>query len=347
MYNNYRLHTNISQDQVVRAKLTQDIDFLEILSLKIKQEDTYKLHVSEYGIIVGRVLANEAFGIPNAKVSVFIPLDDADKLNTDISTLYPYTDIQTKDNENRRYNLLPDDSNDICYRVVGSFPNKRYVLDNNTQIEVFDKYWKFTSVTNKSGDYMIFGVPTGTHQVHVDVDLSDIGVLSQKPRDFLYKGYNISQFDNSSQFKESTNLDNLSQLLSQTSSVYVYPFWGDKDVEEIAITRCDLQVQYKFEPTCVFFGSVISDNYSNNIGDKCNPSNHVGFNRNLIAGEGTIEMIRKTKDGLVEEYQIQGNRLIDGNGVWCYQIPMNFVSYTAHYQLSLLSLESMSVLQML
>ena len=323
MYNNYRLHTNISQDQVVRAKLTQDIDFLEILSLKIKQEDTYKLHVSEYGIIVGRVLANEAFGIPNAKVSVFIPLDDADKLNTDISTLYPYTDIQTKDNENRRYNLLPDDSNDICYRVVGSFPNKRYVLDNNTQIEVFDKYWKFTSVTNKSGDYMIFGVPTGTHQVHVDVDLSDIGVLSQKPRDFLYKGYNISQFDNSSQFKESTNLDNLSQLLSQTSSVYVYPFWGDKDVEEIAITRCDLQVQYKFEPTCVFFGSVISDNYSNNIGDKCNPSNHVGFNRNLIAGEGTIEMIRKTKDGLVEEYQIQGNRLIDGNGVWCYQIPMN------------------------
>ena len=25
-------------------------------------------------------------------------------------------------------------------------------------------------------------------------------------------------------------------------------------------------------------------------------------------------MIRKTKDGLVEEFQIQGNRLIDGDG---------------------------------
>ena len=49
----------------------------------------------------------------------------------------------------------------------------------------------------------------------------------------------------------------------------------------------------------------------------------MGFNRNLVAGEGTIEMIRKTEDGLVEEFQIQGNRLIDGNGVWCYQIPMN------------------------
>lgn len=324
MTNNYfRIRTNITKDQVVRTKLTQDIDFLEILSLKISQEDAYKLHVSNYGVIVGRVLANDAFGIPNAKVSVFIPLDDDDKKRSEIASLYPYTTSQTKDSENRRYNLLPDDSNDICYRVVGSFPNKRLVLDNNTEIEIFEKYWKYTTVTNKSGDYMIFGVPTGNQEVHVDVDLSDIGVLSQKPRDFMYKGYSITQFDNSSQFKESTNLDNLSQLLSQNSAVHVYPFWGDTDVEEVAISRCDLQVQYKFEPTCVFFGSIVSDNFSNSIGDKCNPSKHAGFNRKLVAGEGTIEMIRKTQEGLIEEYQIQGNRLIDGNGVWCYQIPMN------------------------
>ena len=323
MEKSFRIKTNVSQDQVVRTNITQDIDFLEILSLKIKQEDTYKLHTSNYGIIVGRVLANEAFGIPNAKVSVFIPLDDTDNLDSDITNIYPYDDIQTKDKENRRYNLLPDSSNDKCYRIVGTFPNKRLLLDNDIEIEVYEKYWKYTTVTNKSGDYMIFGVPTGTHQIHVDVDLSDIGILSQKPRDFIYKGYNITQFDNANQFKESTNLDNLSQLLSQTNSVYVYPFWGDSSLGEIAITRCDLQVQYKFEPTCVFFGCIVSDNFSNNIGDKCNPSKFVGFNRNLVAGEGTIEMIRKTPDGLVEEFQIQGNRLIDVNGVWCYQIPMN------------------------
>lgn len=323
MEKHYRIRTKISKDQVIRTKLSQDVDFLEVLSLKIKQEDTYKLHTSNYGIIIGRVLANDAFGIPNAKVSVFIPLTETDESNSEITNIYPFTDIQSKDKNNIRYNLLPDESNDECYRVVGTFPNKRLTLDNETEIEIFEKYWKYTTVTNKSGDYMIFGVPTGNHEVHVDVDLSDIGVLSQKPRDFLYKGYNISQFDNANQFKESTNLDNLSQLLSQTSSVHVYPFWGDKDMGEIAITRCDLQVQYKFEPTCVFFGSIVSDNFSTSIGDKCNFSETVGFNRNLVAGEGTIEMIRKTVDGLIEEFQIQGNRLIDGNGVWCYQIPMN------------------------
>ncbi|MBR6516688.1 MAG: hypothetical protein IKT40_07495 [Bacilli bacterium] len=323
MEKSYRIRTDIGNDLVVHAHLKQDIDFLEILSLKINQEDTYTLHTSNYGIIVGRVLANEAFGIPNAKVSVFIPLDDDDAKNSEISSIYPYKTLQDLNKDNIRYNLLPNSSNDDCYKAVGTFPNKRTILDNDTQIEVYEKYWKYTTVTNQSGDYMIFGVPKGTHQVHVDIDLSDIGILSQKPRDFVYKGYNIEQFDNASQFKDSTNLDSLTQLFSQNSSVYVYPFWGESDVEEIAITRCDLQIQYKFEPTCVFFGSIISDNYTNNINDKCAASKEAGYNRNLIAGEGTIEMIRKTTSGLVEEFPIQGNRLIDGNGVWCYQIPMN------------------------
>ena len=159
----YRIRTDVNNDKVVRFKTEQDYDFLEILSLKIKQEDTYKLHTANYGVIVGRVLANDSFGIPNAKVSVFIELDDEDKLNSEITNIYPYTSFQTVDSKGRRYNLLPDESTDECYQVVGTFPNKRLVLDNDTYLEVFDKYWKYTTVTNKSGDYMIFGVPTGGH----------------------------------------------------------------------------------------------------------------------------------------------------------------------------------------
>ena len=70
-------------------------------------------------------------------------------------------------------------------------------------------------------------------------------------------------------------------------------------------------------------GSIVSDNDGNAIGHKCAPDINSGMNDQLIGGNGTIEMIRETTDGLVEEYQIQGNQLIDENGVWCYQIPMN------------------------
>lgn len=322
--NSYRIRTEVGANTVLNVPIQQDIDFLEILSLKISQKGLYRLHASNYGVIVGRVLANDGFGVPNAHLSIFVELSDEDFHNTEIASIYPYTSIQTHDDATRRYNLLPDAQKDDCYRVVGTFPNKRLVLDNNTQIEIFDKYWKYTTVTNASGDYMIFGVPTGNQILHLDIDLSDIGVLSQKPRDFFYKGYNMTSFDNASQFKESTNLDNLVHIISQNQNVTVYPFWGDNTADgNIAITRADINVTYKFETTCVFMGSIASDNQSNSLGCECTPSKEMGYNSHLTASEGTIEMIRKTPDGLVEEYQIQGNQLINGDGVWCYQIPMN------------------------
>lgn len=321
MEKSYRIHTNITNDTVLNVNMEQDFDFIEVLTMKLRQMDAYKLHSSNYGVIIGRVLANDAFGIPNAKISLFIERDVND--TSEMEAMYPYTEINGKDRQGRRYNTLPDYSDDKCYRVVGTFPNKRFVLDDNVTLEVYDKYWKYTTVTNQAGDYMLFGVPTGSQQLHVDIDLSDIGILSQKPRDFEYKGYNITMFDNPNQFKESTNLDGLAQLFSQNKSTFVYPFWGDADNGIAAITRCDIQIQYKFEPTCVFMGSIVTDNEGHSIGHKCAPDVDNGMNNQLVAGQGTIEMIRKTTDGLVEEFQIQGNQLIDEDGVWCYQIPMN------------------------
>ena len=222
MEKSYRIHTNVGSDTVLNVNMRQDFDFLEVLSLKLEQKDAYRLHSSNYGVIVGRVLANDAFGIPNAKVSIVIESDDSDP--NEMRDIYPYTDAFSRDKNSIRYNLLPDYSDDTCYRVVGTFPRKRYMLDDNVQLEVYDKYWRYTTVTNQSGDYMLFGVPVGGQQLHVDLDLSDIGILSQRPRDFVFKGYDVNEFDSPSQFKESTNLDSLQQIITQNQSVTVYPF---------------------------------------------------------------------------------------------------------------------------
>lgn len=321
----YRIHTGIGSDapNVLNVKLQQTYDMLEVLSLKLNQTNTYNFYESSYGIVVGRVLANDAFGIPNAKVSIFIEVDDAESIAA--KGIYPFTSIRDADANGVRYNLLPDEQISACYQNVGTFPNKRLVLDNNDIIEIFDKYWKYTTVTNEAGDYMLFGIPTGDQQLHVDVDLSDIGVLSQRPRDMIYKGYNAKLFESPNKFRQSKNLDSLSQIFSQNKGVYVYPYWGDTSntEETIAITRCDIQLEYKFEPTCIFMGSIITDTGANAIGKSCAATEGCGRMENMAAGEGSIEMIRKTLDGKVEEFQIKGNRLIDGDGIWCYQIPMN------------------------
>ena len=210
----FRIRTDIgeklSSDYItLDANLVQDYDTFDILSVKINSVDTYKLHNANYGVVVGRVLANNGFGIPNAKLSIFIAADsdDGEKLRE----LYPFSSTVAKDRKGVRYNLLPNEKVNDCHQIVGTFPSKRYALDNDVVLEVFDKYYKYTTRTNNAGDYLIMGVPVGAHTLHMDLDLSDCGILSQKPRDFVYKGYTIEQFENPSMFKEGTVYSNLSQ----------------------------------------------------------------------------------------------------------------------------------------
>ncbi|MCK9542145.1 MAG: hypothetical protein M0R03_08955 [Novosphingobium sp.] len=262
-------------------------------------------------------------------MSVFIPSDDETISDNIKNNIYPYQSISAEDDKGRRYNLLPRDRGnydytDGCHQYVGTFPDKTFMLNNESVLEVFDKFYKFTTTTNESGDYMLFGVPVGNQIVHVDVDLSDIGpVLSQTPRDMSYKGYNVELFESPSMFNSGNNLNDLAQLKTEDASVYVYPFWGDTENSEIAISRQDVKLQYKFEPTCVFMGSIITDSGKGMIMKNCKSYKELGKMDTLVTGEGTIEMIRKTIDDTVENVQIKGNALINGDGVWCYQIPMN------------------------
>lgn len=321
----YRIRTVVGDDapNVIHVPLKQSYDMFEILSLKLDQTNTYKTYESDYGVIVGRVTANGGFGVPNAKVSIFIDVSDEETLKNRF--LYNYSSTSDTNGDGVRYNVLPDFVDDACHQDVGTFPNKRLVLDNKDEIEIFDKYWKYTTTTNYAGDYMLFGIPTGSQQLHVDVDLSDCGILSQRPRDMIGKGYNANMFESPNKFKFSANLNSLAQIISQDRGIYVYPYWGDVSDgdDKFSITRCDINLEYKFESYAVFIGSIVTDKGSNAIGKNCTGTEQNGKMSDLIAGEGKIEMIRKTLDGKVEEFPIMGNRLIDGDGVWCYQIPMN------------------------
>ena len=326
MSNTIRIKTTPNgDDSYLKLNIEQDFDFIEILSLKISQEEAYRIFCSDYGVIVGRVTVNNGFGVPNAKVSVFIPLDDIDKTNPEIKNIYPYEVITDKTAEGVRYNLLPINGspNNECFTSIGTFPSKREILDNPTMLEVYCKYYKFTTTTNHAGDFMIFGVPVGTYTVHLDADISDIGIISQRPYDLISQGTPEKMFDSPTKFKSGKNLDKLIQIKTNNIGVNVQPFWGDTDNCSIGITRLDIPLNYTVVPSAIFMGSIFGDQDKQSVNKRCRPRNKLGKLCEQIAGEGSIEMIRKTIDGGIERFDIDGGRLIDENGSWSYQIPMN------------------------
>ncbi len=342
MSKSIRIRTTPGESRNIQIKVEQDFDFLEIMSLKISQEDLYTSFCANYGVVVGRVIANQGFGVPNAKVSVFVPISSEDERNDLIKDLYPFKSVTSKNKDSVRYNLLLSKATCELNTAVGTFPTKEEVLNNDIMIEVFEKYYKYTTKTNEAGDYMIFGVPTGQQTVHMDVDLSDAGPFSVRPYDFIDNGYSEKLFKSRVEFKKSENLNTLPQIKSGDKGVNVLPFWGDEEQCQIGITRVDFDTNFKFEPSALLMGSIYTDNGKNSLNKRCNPTNDMGEHAELRTGPGLLEAIRvndytyenidttpPTKGTKIvplslEEFTLpQGPTSIDDNGAFVVTVPMN------------------------
>jgi len=309
---------------------------MEILSLKFSQKDIYaSSNCAEYGVVVGRVSANSGFGVPNAKVSIFIPQSDEDTDDPVISALYPYKEINDVSEAGYKYNLLPERQQHRGHAATGTFPGQQDILTREEVLEVFENYYKYTVKTNSSGDFMIWGVPIGIQTLHIDIDLSDIGCFSLRPYDFIKKGAGVDDFERFYKFKSSNDIAGLPQIVTFDRSVEVYPLWGDEELCEIGITRTDfdlLDKGIKIEPISLILASAVTDDDSDAVKRNGKIRRNTGYKCNLQTSTGKIECIRQTgntvlgSDGTTRYPELETfniSEVIDEDGVAMAVLPMN------------------------
>jgi len=326
----HRITTNIGRDQKVTLELKQDYDLLEILSLKFTQVDAYSSMCSDYGVVVGRISVNNGFGVPNARISIFTPITEEDSNDPVISALYPFTTVTDVNEDGYRYNLLPSRQQHGGHAPTGTFPDQKDVLNREEVLEVYEKYYKYTSKTNDAGDFMIWGVPLGTQTIHVDVDLSDISCFSLRPDDFIRQGMGVDSFKNEYTYKGSQDIDSLPQIVSFNQTIEVYPFWGNEDLCEIGITRTDFDLSDKgvrIEPKAYIIGGTFTDTGKSSVNKNCTPRRKMGRKCDLESRKGSIEAIRFTskKDSKYRPIleQIDINEDIDEDGSFILPVVMN------------------------
>lgn len=315
MEKNIRIVLNDNQtNERIQVNLEDDFDNLEILSLKISSTDVYRKSSSDFGVIVGRVQTTNGYGLQNARVSIFVPIDADDKLRPDITELYPFETVNDQFPNGVRYNLLPRNRNqNPSHRAVGNLPNTSDFVHYPQYAEVMDKYYKYTAITNDSGDYMIFGVPVGSHNIMMDFDLFDTKSFELSANDLVesttqYTSIKtiaesvssatasdinkipnyVYQSDGTFNVEVKTNINEMPNIFNEVKQVNVSPFWGDDVEHDVGITRCDFKVNYKYTPTAVFFGWVASPsagffvNYDNTFSNFDNkPIELYGFDKSL------------------------------------------------------------------
>ncbi len=325
-----RIRTEIGKDHKITVELKQDFGLLEVLSLKLTQQDVYTSLCADYGVVCGRVSVNNGFGVPNARVSIFIPLKSEDEDDPVISALYPYKSYGDKDENGLRYNLFPARQQHSGHIPVGSFPDQMDVLTREEVLEVYESYYKYTVKTNDSGDFMIWGVPLGEQTIHVDLDVSDMGCFSLRPDDFLRKGYGIEDFKSEYEFKTSNDIDSLPQVVTFDKGIEVYPFWGNVDLCEIGITRVDFDLVdkgLKVEPSALIIGGSFADDGKNAINKNCVPHKNMSKKCSFTTQGGNIDAIRFSSYHdtnnlpVLEEYTITDK--INDDGSFAFRVPMN------------------------
>ena len=344
MIQKHRISTNIGKDQLVNVELKQDYDLLEILSLRFTQQDAYTALCSDYGVVCGRISVNNGLGVPNARVSLFVPQLEKHANDPVISALYPYTEITDKDDNNYRYNLLPARQQHPGHAPTGTFPDQEDILTREEYLEVYESYYKYTVKTNSSGDFMIWGVPLGKQTIHVDVDLSDIGCFSLRPYDFIRQGSGVDKFKNTYMFKSSEDLSTLPQIVSFDKNIEVHPFWGNEDFCQIGLTRTDFELADKgvrIQPTATIIGGIYGDQGMSAVNKNCKPRKKMGRKCDLAAKSGKIEAIRFTpqKDlisgttiiaPILETVELNEDIPDDGSFVFPIEMNMDYV-YTNEF----------------
>lgn len=327
MSNSYRVRqpVNADKDLFIPFKLNRNVKYLETLSLKINQESFYRLYESPYGVLMGRVIANKGFGVPNVKISVFIPLSSEDEKNDLLKFIYPYKTPSDVNSDGYRYNLLStkkEYGDTTYYNPTGTFPTKRMLLDNDIYLEIHEKYYKYTTTTNESGDYIIFGIPTGFQYIHADVDLSNIGFYSIRPYDLIVNGASSNLFNDFSKFNTSNDLDSLPQIQTVNTSRQIYPFWGESD--NVGINRLDMKLPVNITPTALVSFGTFTDDEKAYISRNCRPTKDLGKNCDLKTLSGNVQILRKIKENSnLTEILTFNNFQIDDNGNVVIPIPLN------------------------
>lgn len=302
---------NNNNNGSIKVLLEQNIEKIEFLSLELSTINTYQNQNSDYGVLIGRVIANDGVGIPNAKVSIFIPISENDINNDELFSIYPYKTPRDKNNEGKRYNLLPrvsciNPNNGIVKpkQPFGSFPLKEEIVTNDILMDVYKKYYKYSTVTNNSGDYMIFGAPIGTQTVHMSVDVTDIGEYSMTPGTMITDlGYSPNLFTaDKTEIKHSNDLSDLPNIETQEITVNIVPFWGNANLFEIGITRQDFRIRSIIKPSFVVFGSAYTDGENGLWGNNRSTQPRIGelYEGNLDTYTSIDDTIRVDKKRNIE-----------------------------------------------
>jgi hypothetical protein len=198
--------------------LTKTFDTLDTLNVHNSTIGEFPTQQSQTGVVFGRIEAiqkiTDEFGnkiripLKNTAVSIFTPTEE-----------FPTISSFNEDGNRIGFHLRENSEERMYFnRDNYLFDYNNFLIDTN-DIDVIPEKYKYTTMTNEDGEFIIHDVPVGEQTLIVEVNLLKQGLSKDEValNNFPYPA------------EESANLDTIPHYVFKQIPITVSPVWGAED----------------------------------------------------------------------------------------------------------------------
>jgi hypothetical protein len=330
-------------DYYLNVKINRSVDTLDTLNVyNIPYNDGTKF-TNDTGVLYGKIEAiqvllddsgnNLRIPIKNASIGIFSPSDE-----------FPYVGSVDQNGNRIRLNLFENIQTNNLLQSYGSFQSFLTDVKNSPkdyENDTIPAKYKYTTVTNDYGEFVLHGIPVGQQTLMIEIDLLKQGL---EPEEVALNFFPYSTLDE-------PNVSNIPHLYFNQFPVNIVPSWGEI---QTGYTEIDLAVVLDLRKWITYYTYPISakvgsaSNISNNINQSpkiLEELNAVGitnpftvFVRDMtkpfnVAVPPKIELVKivdiydknlEFKSGWNEEFKTKGNKIdFYTSGYNAFKLPAN------------------------
>jgi hypothetical protein len=262
-------------DYFLNIKLNRSIDVLDTLNIYNVPYNEGTKFTNDTGVLYGKIEAIQVIiddsgnklriPIKNASVGIFNPSDEIPSIGS-----------VDQDGNRIRMNLFENLNSNNILKSYGSFQS--FLTDTkyspkDVENDTIPPKYKYTSLTNENGEFVLHGIPVGQQTLMVEIDLLKQGL---EPEEVALNFFPYSVLDD-------PNVSNIPHLYFNQFPINIVPSWGEI---QTGYTQVDLAIVLDLRKWITYFTFPISSKASSPINISNQATNSTPLTLEELRGKG-------------------------------------------------------------
>ncbi len=230
-------------DMYINISLHRNVDTLDTLNVYNLAINNTTAKEAKTGILFGKLEAIQNVQDENGE-KIKIPLKNTPVAVFNPSEEFPTIGVNNEDDNRITLNLKENLNIGSYFNIQSQKTDLKYLTDTSNFDTIPEKY-KYSSITNENGEFIIYDVPVGQQSFMYEVDMLKQGLTPDEV------ALNFFQYPT----EDNPNIDRVPHFFFRQFPVNIVPAWGDF---QTGYTELNITVTLDLRKWCTYYISPIA-----------------------------------------------------------------------------------------